>query len=931
MNGSMALTRQRVAADAGFWPAAARAVIGFACEHGAADGQLQALTWVVPSGPLAQCARAALHEVGGRRAFIPPRMVPLSAWAGELSSTGVEARLEIFYALRSNDWIARNFGAQPATLWSLASDVARLCDELTLAAVDNAEALDQRLQDSLARHYGQRASRALQAPAQLVLRLWRARRSADDGAARAIAQLASRATALDCPLVYLSGSLALPNAPPCEGWELAFLERAAARVPVLHLVGDIALALPEAPLLAAAWPELVRAEPSEPIAARADRIRGREGERPLTLVCGASLEETADTVARQVLLWLEEGRAPIALVALDRLIARRVRALLERAQVMVRDETGWKLSTTSAAASIMRWFDLVVDDLYWRDLLDWMKSSFTLADRPAKAEETAVIERAIRSRGVVQGLRAIREALQDRTPPDGADAAAHDAAMGLLQQIEAEVLATRRAPAALHAHLLALRHAMVALGMQAGLEADPVGRAVLMELDRLGSQLAAHKGSATLADFRALLTQRFEDTAFVDPGIESPVVMVPLAAAALRHFDAAVLIGADGEHLPPMASELLFLSNAVRAELGLATAETIGLQAAAQLASVLTATPCVVAAWRSRVGEEANPVSPLLERLQFVCVRARGDDLVEAQRALDYDVEPVPAATPQPSAPQLLPLRISASAAQSLVNCPYQFYARCMLGLDEPEDVIELPDKRDFGIALHEVLKRFHRAWGEADFSAVAAAELTASLREHAERVFAPQFGRMPGLLAYQRRFDGLVGAYIDWLQRHAAEGWRWSAGEQSYGLDVPLRQGRVELVGRVDRVDAHADGRRVLIDYKARAANSLRRGLTRSGEDIQLPFYGLLLPRPADAAHYLSFERARNGEGGVSAVAPEEPLDALVAAVGTRLRSDLQRIADGAVLPAIGGDEACRYCEMRGLCRRDHWGAIEDSGDSVS
>ena len=38
------------------------------------------------------------------------------------------------------------------------------------------------------------------------------------------------------------------------------------------------------------------------------------------------------------------------------------------------------------------------------------------------------------------------------------------------------------------------------------------------------------------------------------------------------------------------------------------------------------------------------------------------------------------------------------------------------------------------------------------------------------------------------------------------------------------------------------------------------------------------------------------------------------------RLAADLQRVADGAPLPAIGAASVCQTCEMRGLCRRDYW-----------
>ena len=115
-------------------------------------------------------------------------------------------------------------------------------------------------------------------------------------------------------------------------------------------------------------------------------------------------------MARQVLAWRREGLGSIALVALDRLTARRVRALLERAQVSVRDETGWRLSTTSAAAAVMRWYDLVADDFYWRDLLDWLKSSFTLSGRTNKAQEIQAFEHAIRASGALDETRRQAEA-----------------------------------------------------------------------------------------------------------------------------------------------------------------------------------------------------------------------------------------------------------------------------------------------------------------------------------------------------------------------------------------------------------------------------------------------------------------------------------------------------------------------------------------
>lgn len=909
--------------DARFWPQAARAVLDFAAARGLPQRQLHGLTWLVPAAVQAALARAALRDALGPAAFTPPRIAPLAAWLGRPLACGTAARVELFAALRASGWVRESFGDQPAALWALAASVAQLSDELTWAAVADAEAFARRLQASVDRHFHRRAARAVQPQAQLVLQLWHARRAADDGAAAALRELRLRADGAAAPLVYTASGADL------AGWERSFLERYARRAPVLLLAGDVAAALAARPVLAAAWPELAGTDSQVPIAARADAVRGAAAP-PLAIVEAASLEEEAAVVAQQVLDWRRAGVASIGLVALDRLSARRARALLERAQVLVRDETGWKLSTTSAAAAVMRWFDLVADDLYWRDLLDWLKSSFTLAGRPNKAAEVEAIEDAIRAEGTLQGARAIRGALARLAEGGGRDgltdaqrgiaAAAVAAGEVLALIVEQQRLAARAGPA-LADHLRALAAALDALGMRAALAADPVGRCVLREVDALAADLAGTRAAASWADFRALLAARFEQVSFVDAQVESPVVMVSLAAAALRPFDAALLIGADARHLPAAPDEVLFLSNAVRAELGLATAEAELRAQAAQLASLLATVPTVVAVWRSRLGDEPNALSPLLQRLQVVAAHALGRELDRSMALAAVEVPPRPSTRPAPSAAALLPATVSASDAQALSDCPYRFHARRLLQLTEPDDVIELPDKRDFGEALHSVLKRFHDEWGGAAFDTLDAAMLAESLRRHAETVFAPLTQRSPAMLAFARRFDGLVDGYVGWLRGHAAEGWRWTAGEAKRRRPLLLDGGReVTLHGRIDRIDADAAGRQQLIDYKARRADALSASLKMAGEDVQLPFYGLLLEGAADRATYVSLDRARDGDGGVKAVAPPQPFAELTQAVGERLRRDLQRIADGAPLPAIGAAAVCEYCEMRGLCRRDYW-----------
>src|SRR4030095_1841839 len=453
----------------------------------------------------------------------------------------------------------------------------------------------------------------------------------------------------------------------------------------------------------------------------------------------------------------------------------------------------------------------------------------------------------------------------------------------------------------------ALRGALAALGVEPGLNQDPVGAAVMRELCVLGAELAGAGGRMTASDFRALLAQHFEDIAFVDRTIDSPIALVSLAGSTLRHFDAVLLIGADARHLPAQRSDRLVVSDAVRAELGMNTAEGARRQQTVQLAMRLATTPTVVATWRNRIGDEANALSPLLQRLSLVIERATGTAPTRSPPRDEFAIEATAASRPAPSAPHLMPARLTASRAQSLVDCAYQFYERQILRLAEMEDVTELPGKRDFGTLLHETLRRFHVEWGDSAFNTIDRARLMQSLVGHANAVFEPQLPRTPGLLAYQRRFEGVVASYIDWLQQHAADGWRWRAAEEAAAFSWKLRDRDIELAGRIDRVDARSDGQVLLIDYKARPVNGLRDGLKDAGEDIQLPFYGVLMGEASEAA-YISFDRSRESSRGIEPISPSQPFDWLVTETRVRLQADLQRIVDGAALPAIGSEPTCKF-----------------------
>lgn len=900
----------RIAPDARWWPAVADLVceLARAAPGPAGARDLRAVVVIVASPWQAPALRAALHARLGGAAFVAPRIATLEQWAGGEGAERQRRRAELFRALRDSAWVRERFGAQAGALWALAGDIAQLGDELTLAASGAVDAFAGRWRAAVARVFSERAAAAGDAQVELVLQLWRAGLSRDGAAARLRARLEQLARNATGPLAWLA-----PQGG--EAWQIAYClaHAQSSGHPAWLVEADRPAFVAAHPWLAAAWPELAGPADAPPLAARAQAIAGTGVAPPaVTLLRCASLEEEAHAAAAWTVARLEAGCASVALVALDRLAARRVRALLDRAGVLVADESGWKLSTTSAAAAVMRWIDLVAGDFAARELLDWVRSPFTLAGAGDKTALAARIELALVEEGVLSGAQAVRAALARRA--HGGDE--QDVAAARLVGDAVALAREWQRPGPLGRYLGLLAAALDGLGMRPALDADPVGRLVLAAIEQLHDALIGADLPAELGEFRALLAAHFEELGTGDRAIDSPVVMTTLAGTRLRRFDAALLIGADADRLPAGEPVGGLLADTVRRELGLRTAAERRREQALDLACLLAVTAAPAATWRCRRDDEPIPLSPLLDRLALVIELAKGTKLATNPAIAARAAAALAGALRRAAAPGRLPARISASAYQDLVDCPYRFFGLRVLGLRESERLRPTPDKRDFGVLLHAVLFRFHR-----DTEAGEQRPALERLQGIVDSLLAPLLVQRPTLLAYRQRLREVLPGYLAWDEQSRRDGWRWQAGELSLRRELALPSGAtVQLQGRIDRIDADAQGRRRILDYKTREASSLRRDQRDPGEEVQLPFYGLLLEPPPDEAAYLSVQRPadprRPERGGVRLVAGPAPVAEHAAGLARRMAEDLGRIEAGAAMAAIGAEETCRRCELRSLCR---------------
>ena len=840
---------------------------------------LSGLTVLVANHRAGQDFARALAQAARRAVLIPPRITPLKSWADSVADGPAEPQARrlarLHGVLRHQDWLGK------IDKWALANELLGLADELSAA----------RLGGEIGSQLRALHPESLDRETLLIEAVWQALNTVgtDPQAryARALDTLLEQVRSTPQPICgFALGTL--------TAVEQQFLARCAEHTDVTLFEAaaedGVAFILQQAwqltdPPLRDRAAELARRQPDSPLAPR------------LSLSPAPHLEAEARAVATWVAEQLQAGRRAIALIALDRETARRVRALLERMDVLVADETGWTLSTTAAAAVIDRWLECVTGDFPHVELLDLLKSPFVLGDLAARQDPVLQFELALRRQGVAQGMGELLRLAQ--------------AQFGALPDWLAELFSARqnfvqtRAPLAVW--LSRLVESLARIGAIAPLQADAAGASVLDTLESLRRDLADDPEKYSFGEWRRWLNLALESASFVDASVASPLVLTSLPAARGRLFDAAALIGADARHLPAPPAPGLF-SQATRAQLGLSTAADEAAAATADLMQLLTQGPALLS-WQAWNNDEPNPASPLVLRLQALHQAAWGSALPEQARGEPpalASLLPGASVQPAPTVSALqLPRRYSPTAYQTLLDCPYRFFVKSVLGIRELDEADEALDKSDYGNALHRILKAFHDSAPPPERAAALA-----QLNAHS----AAEFAALPAYTAaaWRSRWEKIQPAYIDAWLAHASQGWRYESGETDFAVPHSVEGlGEITLHGRVDRVDAKGDARYV-IDYKTSAAQSLKKKLKAPDEAVQLPFYAWLCEA---AAAYLPIN-----ETPVTAL--ELDGETPVAAISLRLPELLEALAAGAALPASGIDAVCNYCEARGLCRKGMWHA---------
>jgi RecB family exonuclease/inactivated superfamily I helicase len=272
----------------------------------------------------------------------------------------------------------------------------------------------------------------------------------------------------------------------------------------------------------------------------------------------------------------------------------------------------------------------------------------------------------------------------------------------------------------------------------------------------------------------------------------------------------------------------------------------------------------------------------------------------------------------------------SVGSLETYLECPFKFFGKHVLSLDEEQDDEEAKRPRSQGVFLHRVFQAFFEEWGRAGHRTITLEKLPEA-RSIFARVVTPllaELSESEAVLERNRLFgtaaaEGLAeivfrveaesdADVIERLLEHRLDG-----EFELQGADGPQR---VALTGVADRIDLLQDGTLRVIDYKSGRPPITKRML-------QLPTYSLCATTQLTGRHGRTWAV---GEGGYIAFRDPRRFVPL----GDRDRMD-QVLADAQLrlLTAVNGIRAgrfpvsplepfrCTFCAYANVCRKDYVG----------
>jgi ATP-dependent helicase/nuclease subunit B len=669
------------------------------------------------------------------------------------------------------------------------------------------------------------------------------------------------------------------------------------------------------------------------------------------LMSPPSFEKLAWATVQRVALHIKEDRKNIAIIAQDRLVVRRVRALLARYEgISIHDATGWKLSTTGVAAAINSWIEIVRSpegpNLHqWmgflkNPLIDWSQvihkidPNFDLAqiDNWMNYLDQQLLER---MDGI--GWSAIFNVFQRKSSDDrifGSELntkAFNTLSLKVIQllTLKCNEWQGQFQNGFFYSHLLLTQ--LQQLEMAKKLEKDEAGQTFLSLLDDLmkmnGVNLQANS-------WFSLLDLGMEESSFTEKTSRSSIniYIIPLSAMRLHQYDAVLVVGCDDEHFPSKRKEGLIFSKNLMRELGLSSIEDDYQQQARDLSQLMQSHQYVDFLWQEyqKAGEKNRRTSWLTRLISSIDGFNEKSFQIESKET-NYSPVKKSKAILGGEHP-LLPSQLSPSSYKILRECPYRFYVTRSLKISSPKAYAEESIYGEIGQLLHSILDKFYRilkvesevnqelSSGEEYRRAWMIQKLTEI--SNSEWLNLTQINGK--FLGNQHLWNEQITTFINWQLNHEKNGWKVYQSEAPFEYDFKINDSyTIKIRGKIDRIDLRNE-EALILDYKVQGQKKLQDREKHFNDDPQLLMYAMALDQqsissthPVNEVEWVSLKPDANDK---EIYLSKEVNQELRRELEIQIQGDFQSLWQGKPLVASGPNHVCQYCDVRGICRKGMW-----------